>query len=300
MQPAIEQLLGMLSPHEPHQDVAIRAQLLASQASVRRAVILTRPLSESQRVFQQIPLARVNRVMGPNVDTTLRLLHASSAADRISVETPERRADVLTLATGSDLVLAGRRRTFAGLLSPLGADARRLLRRTRTSLLVVGGKPKGPYRRVVVATDLETDITPALAWARRVAPQAAVTLLHIYRGLFEGKLQWAGVPDEQIMNHRLAARHEAEVGMTALLEQHEAETISRALLAHGFAVSAVVRGAEELDADLIVAVRSNHSWWVEALGASVSSEIAAHAGRDVLVVHEAASTMPVTFAAGVK
>jgi nucleotide-binding universal stress UspA family protein len=291
MQPGIDRLLVMLSPNESHHDVAIRAQLLASEASVRRAVVLTRRMSESQRVFQQIPVPGLNRATRPDIDTSLRLLHAASSAGQIRVETRERPADVLTLANESDLVLVGRRRTFPGLWAPLGADARRLLRRARTPLLVVGGKPKGPYRRVVVATDLETDITPALAWARRVAPQAAVTLLHVYRGLFEGKLQWAGVPDEQIISHRVAAQHKAALGMAALLEQHDRKTINRALLAHGLAVSDVVRKAGELDADLIVVVRSNHSWWIEALAASVSVEVATRADRDVLVVH-AASIAP--------
>jgi nucleotide-binding universal stress UspA family protein len=173
---------------------------------------------------------------------------------------------------------------------PLSADVRRLLRRARTPLLVVGAKPKGPYRRVVVATDLETDITQALAWARRIAPHATVTLLHVYRGVFEGKLQWAGVPDGEIMNHRLAAQREAALGMTALVGQHDPQAISRALLSHGLAVSDVAGRASELDADLIVAVRSNHSWWIEALGASASFEIATRADRDVLVVHEVSST----------
>ena len=299
-QPAIERLLVMLSPHDGHHDVATRAQLLGSGASVRRAVILTSGLSECQRVFRQIPLSRRNRAVGPDVDTTLRLLNASSLADRISVETRERAADVRRLATESDLVLAGRRRTLAGLFTPLGTDARRVLRRTRTPLLVVARKPQGPHRRVLVATDLETDISPAIAWARRVAPEAAVTLLHVYRGLFEGKLQGAGVPEQQIMSHRLGAQQEAALGMAALLEQHDPETTSRALLAHGLAVSDVVRRAGELDADLIVVVRRNHSWWIEALGASVSFEIAKRADRDVLVVHEAASATSDTAPDGVK
>jgi len=175
-------------------------------------------------------LASPDRMRGPDIETSLRLLHASCSADRISVEGRKRAGDVVGLANESDLVLVGRRRTSSGFSAPLNADARRLLRRSRTPLLVVGGKPKGPYRRVVVATDLETDITPALAWTRRIAPQATVTLLHVHRGLFEGKLQWAGVPDEQIMNHRLAAQHQAALGMKALVERHDTKAISRALL----------------------------------------------------------------------
>jgi nucleotide-binding universal stress UspA family protein len=214
------------------------------------------------------------------------------------METCARPADVLRLANSADLVVAGRRRRFKGLLAPLGADVRRLLRRSRTPLIVVGDKPKESYRRVVVATSLETDIAPALAWTRRIAPYAGITLLHVYRGLFEDKLRSAGVPAEQIMSHRVAARYEAALGMTALVEQHEAKAINRVLVAHGLAVTDVVARAAELDADLVVVVRSNHSWWIEALGASVSCEVATRSDCDVLVVHEPASSTPLTFADG--
>jgi len=56
-------------------------------------------------------------------------------------------------------------------------------------------------------------------------------------------------------------------------------------ISHGWAVHEVPRKARELGADLLVVVKSTHSWWAEVLGASVSVEIATHADQDVLVVH---------------
>jgi hypothetical protein len=61
--------------------------------------------------------------------------------------------------------------------------------------------------------------------------------------------------------------------------------IYRGPAARGSAVHDVLDKARELAADLIVLTRSTHSWWAEALGASVSAEIAKRADRDVLVVH---------------
>jgi nucleotide-binding universal stress UspA family protein len=160
-----------------------------------------------------------------------------------------------------------------------------MLRRTRTPVLVVGCGSTGAYRKVVIATDLETDIGPALDWAGNVAPHASITFLHVYRGLFESKLQWAGVPNADILEHRLAAQRTASSRMTAVLSRHRGA--HRAVLAHGWAGHDVVRKARELDADLIVVAKSTHSRWAEALGASVSVEIATRADRDVLVVHGA-------------
>jgi nucleotide-binding universal stress UspA family protein len=137
----------------------------------------------------------------------------------------------------------------------------------------------------VIATDLVTDVGPALKWARHVAPKASLTLLHVYRGLVESKLEWAGVPQADVLAHRLAAQRQAATRMTDLVTRHRSEDIRRALLAHGWPVHDVIRKARELGADLIVVAKSTCSWWAEVLGASVSSEIATHADRDVLVVH---------------
>jgi len=138
---------------------------------------------------------------------------------------------------------------------------------------------------VVIATDLETDVGPALKWARHLAPHASFTFLHVYRGLFESKLQYADVSNADIAEYRLAGRQKAGRGLTALLVRHRSGDARRALLAHGWAVHEVPRKARELGADLLVVVKSTHSWWAEVLGASVSVEIATHADQDVLVVH---------------
>jgi len=207
-------------------------------------------------------------------------------ADRTRVEA-RTEADVLREASESDLIIVGRRRTFPWALAPLARYARRLLRRRRTPVLVVGSTLRDSYRNVVIATDLDTDVRPALKWAGRVAPEASVTLLHVYRGLFESKLQYAGVAKADILEHRLAAQRKASSGMTRLLNRYR--TIHRAVLGHGSPIHDVLRKARELQADLIVVVKSTHSWWAEVLGASISVEIATHADRDVLVVHDTGS-----------
>jgi nucleotide-binding universal stress UspA family protein len=84
---------------------------------------------------------------------------------------------------------------------------------------------------------------------------------------------------------RLAALRNAAARMAALLARHR--FVGRFVLVHGSPVHDVLRKARELDADLLVVVKNTRSWWAEALGASVSTGIAARADRDVLVVHGA-------------
>jgi CPA2 family monovalent cation:H+ antiporter-2 len=195
--------------------------------------------------------------------------------------------DLSAMTKASDLVLVDRKQPARFIVPYLGRPARRLLRSARAPMLAVAGMPRGAYRRVVVATDLQTDLGPALAAAKRIAPNATVTLLHVYHVLFEGKLQWAGVPEVDIAEYRVDAQREAARGMASLLDRHRTIEPDRTLLRYGWPVPGVLRTSDELDtdADLIVAVRNSRSWWTEALGASVSLELAQRADRDVLVVH---------------
>jgi nucleotide-binding universal stress UspA family protein len=281
---SINELLVVLSASEPHRDVALRAQLIARDTAVSRAVLFTPPSPKWQRLAHRIAALR-SRIPAFCADMSARILRATFPAQRTHVyaRTPARES--AARATESDFILVGRRRTFPWSLAPLARYARTLLRRTRTPVLVVGSRPAGAYRNVVIATDLATDVAPALKWARHIAPEASLTFLHVYRGLFESKLQSAGIPSADVLQHRFAARQEAATGMTALVTRHRTHDVRRTLLAHGSPVHDVVRKARELGADLIVVVRSNHSWWAEVLGASASVEIAASADRDVLVVH---------------
>jgi nucleotide-binding universal stress UspA family protein len=196
------------------------------------------------------------------------------------------------MTKASDLVLVDRKRPAPFIVPYLGRAERRLLRKSRAPMLVVAGMPQAPYRRVVVATDLQTDISDALAVARSIAPNASFTLLHVYRALFDGKLQWAGVPETQIAKYRIDARREAALGMASLLGRHRTVDPARTLLRYDWPVPGVLRTSAELDADLIVVVRKSRSWWVDALGASASLELAQRADRDVLVVHAPLSGGP--------
>ena len=282
----LDGLAVVLSASEPHLDVAVRAQLLAQSADVSRAALLIAKPSLWRRFLHSLPMRRSGS-LAPGTDVSLRVLRASLPREGLRVGTCASASDVLRHATDSDLVVVGRRRPTPWACASLARRARRLLRRTRAPVLVVGPRPRGAYRKVVLATDLRTDPGSALEWARLVAPEASIALLHVYRGPFEGSMARAGVAEDAILQHRLEALRRAAFRMKALLDRHR--RTPHAVIAHGCAIHDVLRKAGELDADLIVVVRSMHSWWADILGASVSAEIAARAERDVLVVHAAAS-----------
>jgi nucleotide-binding universal stress UspA family protein len=282
----VKELLIVLSPIEVHREVAIRAQLLLRDTPISRTFLITRYSPKWQRLAKTISSLGTH-VCQIGTDVSERVLRASVPGRRVHVEASVSAADVARHGYKSDLVLVGRRRTFPWSLVPLARYARLLLRRSRTPLLIVGAVPSSRYRNVVIATDLRTDVSAVLELAKHIAPAASLTLLHVYRGLFESSLRAAGVRDADIAEHRRAAQRTASLGLARLLQRHG--SVDRAVLAHGSAVHDVVRKARELGADLIVVVKSTHSLWAELLGVSISLEIATWADRDVLVAHAASS-----------
>jgi nucleotide-binding universal stress UspA family protein len=239
----------------------------AAPSAIERLVLLGGSAESNPALERRARLIATDMYVGPHV---IRL---------------RREDDVSAMTKPSDLVMIDRKKPLPFIAPYLGRAARRLLRESRAPVLVVAGMPAARYERVVVATDLATDIGGALAIAKRIAPNASFTVLHVYRALFDGKLQWAGVPDADIADYRIDAQREAALGMATLLDRHRGIGPVRTLLRYGWPVPGVVRTAAELDADLIVVVRNSRSWWADALGASISLELAQRAHGDVLVAH---------------
>jgi nucleotide-binding universal stress UspA family protein len=79
-----------------------------------------------------------------------------------------------------DLIVIGiARDELLGRLS-LGRTVDRLLRRARVPLLVVKGRPRGPYRHIVVAIDFSDSSRHTLEAAARFFPEQKLTVFHAY------------------------------------------------------------------------------------------------------------------------
>ncbi len=107
-------------------------------------------------------------VAGLGVRSQLRVLQGE-AAESIRDEAAR---------SGSDLVIAGMARDepFGRFL--VGSTVQKLARSLTQPLLVVRQRCRGPYRRVLVATDFSAASRQALHTALRWFPQAALTLYH--------------------------------------------------------------------------------------------------------------------------
>jgi len=192
----------------------------------------------------------------------------------------------------AELVVLGAR--GAGVLRRLvlGTTAERLLPQTRRPLLIVREAPFEPYRRVLVALDFSPWSLPALALARRLAPQAQPVLLHAYRVPFEERLAFAGIDAAKIGHYR---RHLRTTG--AQLLQSTARDAGfapgqyEAVLVEGDAGPTLVAQQHELDCDLVVLGLRGQSAAGTAAGAaapavgsgSVVRHVLAEGATDVLL-----------------
>lgn len=189
------------------------------------------------------------------------------------------RADLLVMgATG-----AGRFRELV-----LGTTTERVVRKATRNVLAVRRPAHGPYRSVLVAVDFSADSAAALGWARVLAPQAVLTVLHAFEVPFEGKLRSAGVSDEAIEGHRADARERAMEAMRAFLDSLGLEEGSvRPDVVHGYAPQRILQIAQALGSELVVVGKHGRSPVEEVLVGSVTLHVLEYAEADVLVASAA-------------
>lgn len=166
----------------------------------------------------------------------------------------------------------------------LGATAMRLLRKVRRPLLAVRQVPRGPYRSVLVPVDFSVHAAAAVRLAQALAPDARLTLLHVFQVPFESNLRLAGVEEERIQAHRAAARVDAEGRLRALAEEAGEAGRWRQVVVHGDAAPRILEQEEEQDADLIVMGKHGAGMTEELLLGSVTKHVLSEARGDVLVV----------------
>ncbi len=188
-------------------------------------------------------------------------------------------------AEAADLVLVGTHGSGFLQRMLLGSTASRLLRKSRSPVLVVKQEPRGSYQRVLVAMDFSPASLASIRLARQVAPGADLLLLHVFEVPFEGKLHFAGVDELTVQQFRLEARERAVQQLHALAEQAGlAPADYTGLVLYGDAVRELMQHEERHQCDLIVMGKHGTHVTEELLLGSVTKRVLAESQADVLVV----------------
>jgi nucleotide-binding universal stress UspA family protein len=167
----------------------------------------------------------------------------------------------------------------------LGATAQKVVRHNEGPTLVVKQGAAQPYGRVLVPVDFSPGSGAALQAARRLVPEAAITILHAFELPFEGKLFYAGVDREVVERYVQAARREAQADLDAFLREWGAEGERPGTrVVHGYAPEVIVNTERQDAFDLVAVGAHGRSELARFVLGSVSLHVVMEAPCDVLVV----------------
>lgn len=160
-----------------------------------------------------------------------------------------------------------------------------LLSGTQQPLLVVKQPATFGYRKVLIPVDFSASSAVSMQAALALAPDAEITLLHVYEIPFENKLRFAGVSDEEMADYRDARRQQAEQAMTGLvanltLTDHQIQH----KVVYGHAPEVILNEADQGEYDLIVMGRYGKTGIAQLMVGSVAESVVMHCNADILVV----------------
>lgn len=188
------------------------------------------------------------------------------------------------LSIGADMVILGAMGEHPAREFFLGATAERVIREAAMPVLVVRNKPDEPYRRVLALVDLSVHSPAVAELARRVAPGAHLTLAHAFEVPFEGKLNFAGVSEEDIQRYRQEERQHAQDALYTLANSLKNGEHADIRGEHGMPEVVIPELLRETAADLIVVGKHGRSEIVDLFLGSMTKHLLLDAPCDVLVI----------------
>lgn len=203
------------------------------------------------------------------------------------VKIGQAQAEILSATESTDLLVLGAHggNSLHDLI--LGTTAERLLSKCKRPMLVAKCPPKTRYQRVLVPVDFSPYSASALTMASRIAPNARLTILHVFNVPFEGRLRIVGASEDDIRQYREEEQQAAEKKIRELIrESHvDADRVSYAVDG-GDPSPVILAKAEELLSDLIVIGKHGQTWIEDLFLGSTTRHVLARSECDVLVVQE--------------
>lgn len=167
----------------------------------------------------------------------------------------------------------------------VGSTTERVLRRTGRPLLVVCRPAPRGYRQVLIPVDFSARSLKAIEVARRLAPKAALVLLHTFEVPFEGRLRHAGVSEQELAALRASAQHEGETRMAELIARAGLPAAAlHSLVLYGDPSVQILEHERLQGSELIVIGKRGQNSLEDLLLGSVTKHILSQAQSDVLVI----------------
>ena len=216
-------------------------------------------------------LHRLRADLPENAANAELIVRAGSAPKTLTAIAAER---------GSDLIVTGVARYNSIGDYFLGTAVDHIIRNAERPVLVVRCRPVGPYRRLVVATDLSNCSRAALLTAAALFRDAVITLVHAFHVPYEG---WVKSADA-----KADVRAEAQEELEAFLADVDPTVLARvdARLVEGETGTVIVQEIARTEADLLVLGTHGRSGFTRATIGRQAEGLLSAVNADVLMVRE--------------
>ncbi len=233
--------------------------LLASDFSARSDRPLDRAIMLARDISARLAIAHVIENRGPEpVDEACAKIEAKLRAD---LPDAARGADLIVRAgaapevlgriiseRGCDIVVTGVARYNSIGDFILGTAVENIIAHACVPVLVVRKRPRGGYRKVIVATNFSSESRGALMSAVGLFPEAAFIVLHAYHVPYQGWLK----SDETSGDIRAERQEDMEKFLRDTQLPDAVRSRISPVLQEGDINSAVMRTVESQGADLLV------------------------------------------------
>lgn len=187
-------------------------------------------------------------------------------------------------AVQSDLIVLGRKGAGRGVSQVLGRTAARVTLRSDTPVLVVGPPPRAPYRKPLLALQLDASVMAQMALLGELLEPAVKSVLavHAYHVPYEGLIS----PDESSIGTSYQKQVQADVARSVrrfLKELPSPGIRMRVRMVKDMPAPAVLRTARQEKADLICTGTHGRKGIAHAFLGSVAESVIIGADRDVVV-----------------
>lgn len=184
----------------------------------------------------------------------------------------------------ADIILIGPGRPLTASRRVFGSTADRILRTAPVPVLLVRGRPAGRYRDVAAATDFSALSKAALEAARRLAPDARMTLVHAYEMPlpFRQAMLRAGTRSEDVEQFLRSSMDECRRQLQELAQQEGCG--GNVTVLHGAPAAVLVRLSRSRRTELIAMGTQGRNAVAEALLGSVAKRVLSEAACDILAV----------------
>ena len=184
----------------------------------------------------------------------------------------------------AEIVVMGRGRPGGLVRSMLGTTSARVVRMSDVATLVVGRRPRAPYRRPLIAIETDPSVRSLIELTRRVVhgAEGRVRLVHAYQVPFEEYHLVAGDASSRWYFHQ--SRKSAEASVRKLLVSIGLDPAAmKCALRRGDPRQAILAEAARIHADLLVLGTHGRGGVAHALLGSIAERVVASTKRDILV-----------------